>query len=256
MVTTYPWLKTISERECGRLRLNMGCPMWLFLVIYVIATTAGPMWWHHSLHGVLSPMQVGLAFFLGLNAIVCLWEISLFYEIELIAKKNKTYERKAKGRALSFALDFFFLDVHPRNMFTSKLWCEVWAYYSVFDRSYANRESFGFFVDVGNGWTTLLPTLIFLVGMTAHGDSYSGVLTLPCDARTLGVLGLVSFYQEFYGTCVYFLSFVLNKRYKKLTTLEVAIFVCFTNGLWFIFPLIGMKACWDLIQTNTYATFL
>jgi hypothetical protein len=230
--------------------------MWLFLVVYVVGTTALPMWWHHSVHGVVNPVQASLAFFLGLNAIVCLWEISLFYEITTIAKKNKAYERKAKGRALSFALDFFFLDVNLGNVFTSKLWCEVWAYYSVFDRSYANRESFGFFIDVGNGWTTLPPTLAFLVGMTAHGAGYAGSLSLPFGARSLGVLGLISFYQEFYGTCVYFLSFVLNKRYKSLTPLEVGIFVCFTNGLWFAFPLLGMKASWDLIHTGDYSVFL
>jgi hypothetical protein len=232
--------------------------MWLFLVAYVLATTGVPIWWHHKVHGVVSPVQACLAFFLGLNAIVCLWEISLFFEIELIAKKNKVYEKQAKGRALSFALDFFFLDVNLGNVFTSKLWCEVWAYYSVFDRSYANRESFGFFVDVGNGWTTLPPTLAFLVGMTAHGGGdYAGsFLALPFGARALGVLGLLSFYQEFYGTCVYFLSFVLNKRYAKLTPLEVGIFVCFTNGLWFVFPLLGMKASWDLVMTGDYSTFM
>ena len=50
-------------------------------------------------------------------------------------------------------------------------------------------------------------------------------------ARTLGLIGLLSFYQEFYGTCVYFLSFVLNKRYKTLKAHEIGLFVCFTNGL-------------------------
>ena len=39
-----------------------------------------------------------------------------------------------------------------------------------------------------------------------------------------------AFPQEFYGTCVYFLSFVVNGRYKTLTISEVLIFVCFTNG--------------------------
>ena len=66
----------------------------------------------------------------------------------------------------------------------------------------------------------------------------------------------LSFYQEFYGTCVYFLSFVLNKRYAKLTPLEVGIFVCITNGLWFVFPLLGMKASWDLVMTGDYSTFM
>ena len=134
---------------------------------------------------------------------------------------------------------------------------QVWAVYSVFDASYANRRSFGFFVDVGNGFTTLLPTLAFWVGMTAHagaGASSSEVLGL--SARSLGVLGMASFWQEFYGTCVYFFSFVINKRHEALTGFELGVFVCFTNGLWFALPLVGMVASWGLIQTNSFSVFL
>ena len=72
-------------------------------------------------------------------------------------------------------------------------------------------------------------------------------------ARTLGLIGLLSFYQEFYGTRVYFLSFVLNKRYKTLKAHEIGLFVCFTNGLWFFLPLLGMYLSYDLVETNGYA---
>lgn len=65
-----------------------------------------------------------------------------------------------------------------------------------------------------------MPTILFLVGMSKP----------ICNARSLGVIGLLSFYQEFYGTCIYFLSFIVNGRYKTLTVSEVLIFVCFTNG--------------------------
>ena len=61
--------------------------------------------------------------------------------------------------------------------------------------------------------------------------------------------------QELYGTCIYFLSFVLNRRYEKLSMFEVVTFVCFANGLWFVLPILGMKASWDLIQTNDFSTF-
>jgi hypothetical protein len=86
---------------------------------------------------------------------------------------------------------------------------QVWACYSVFDQSYANRQSFGFFIDVGNGYSTIIPTLLFLLGMTCHGE---GGYQLPFTAQQVGIVGLLSFYQEFYGTVVYFLSFFMNKR--------------------------------------------
>mmetsp|Transcript_4403 Transcript_4403/g.8466 ORF Transcript_4403/g.8466 Transcript_4403/m.8466 type:complete len:247 (-) Transcript_4403:290-1030(-) len=238
---------------------RLGVPMWLFLAVYVVTTTGGPIYWHWTRHGLVNMKQAAMSFFLGLNAIVCIWEMCLFAEIALIEKKHKAYAKKFKGRAMQLALDFFSLDVNTSNIFSSKLWAEVWATYSVFDPSYANSQSFGFFVDTGNGYTTLLPTLIFLIGMTAHEGNMgtSGYfLGVKYSARALGVIGMLSFYQELYGTCVYFLSFVMNKRHEALSRFEVAIFVCFTNGLWFILPILGMRISWDLIQDNNFSSLL
>mmetsp|Transcript_44774 Transcript_44774/g.122265 ORF Transcript_44774/g.122265 Transcript_44774/m.122265 type:complete len:173 (+) Transcript_44774:237-755(+) len=166
----------------------------------------------------------------------------LFIRIELIHAKYKKYAEDFKGKALQVALQFFNLDVNASNVLSPDLWAEVWASYAVFDPSYANKQSFGFYVDVGNGFTTIMPTILFLVGMSKP----------ICHARSLGVIGLLSFYQEFYGTCIYFLSFVVNGRYKNLTVSEVLIFVCFTNGLWFFLPLLGIYVSWQFVETNSY----
>ncbi len=56
---------------------------------YVVASTGLPIWFHHQRHGVINGTQVALAFFLGLNTIVCFWEMILFFEIALIARKHK-----------------------------------------------------------------------------------------------------------------------------------------------------------------------
>lgn len=131
----------------------------------------------------------------------------------------------------------------------------MWSTYSLYDPSYSNRESFGFFIDVGNGWTTLVPSLLFMWGVTFS----------LLEARMLGVVGLLMFYQvsedtptaqnilpqhckhctatqrhfihltlvsslsqEFYGTVVYFLSYVFNGRYKGKPISEVrsSLLVC------------------------------
>jgi hypothetical protein len=194
----------------------------------------------------VSGLQAGLAFFLGLNAVVCVWEMVLFYQIDWIERQHHLYTKQVAAGAspLSVAVQFFQLRVHRGNLASPRLWAEVWACYSVFDASYANRQSFGFFVDVGNGFTTLLPTLLFGVAMTAHGDASHTATAmaleaaagggsgwggwaagqaakgagaafgwqLPMRARTVGMVGLASFWQELYGTFVYFFSFVQNKR--------------------------------------------
>jgi len=37
---------------------------------------------------------------------------------------------------------------------------------------------------------------------------------------------------------------------------EVVGFVGFSNGLWFVFPLVGMLASYHLIDSNSYSVFL
>ena len=83
------------------------------------------------------------------------------------------------------------------------------------------------------------------------------VLSIPggsvMDARAVGMVGLVKFYVEFHGTVVYFTSYFLNKRYVGFSKTEVALFVGFSNGLWFFFPLAGIYACACMIQSNSFA---
>ena len=45
----------------------------------------------------------------------------------------------------------------------------MWSTYALFDPSYQNRESFGFFIDVGNDWSTLAPCVMLNVGMVRPG---------------------------------------------------------------------------------------
>jgi hypothetical protein len=189
---------------------------------------------------------MALAFFTWLNAIIALWEICLFLRIDLIEEQHRRFVGEYRGRELERARDFFATRVPITRLFSPTLWAELWSTYSVFDDSYANRKSFGFFVDIGNGFSTLVPSLLFLYGMTFE--------ILP--ARVLGIVGLLLFYQTWYGTIVYFCSFLLNKRYRGHTPLNLALFVGMSNGLWLTFPIWGMYAAVVMIETDSYAIFL
>ena len=134
------------------------------------------------------------------------------------------------------------------DVFSFKFWSRIWATYSMYDPSYANKESFGFFIDVGNGWTTILPSIIWYICITHHSALFPDVFT----PFVLGIMGILKFYQEFYGTCIYFLSFFLNQRHKGKTFFEVALFVGFSNGLWFFFPILGMYVSLQMIRSNSY----
>jgi hypothetical protein len=220
--------------------------VWHVVLFTVAAGAVVPIALHHRAYGVFNPFQIALAFFLWLNAIIALWEICLFLRIDLIGEQHRRFVTAYKGRELDRVKDFFVSPLPPRRVLSPTTWAELWSSYAIFDESYANRTSFGFFVDVGNGFTTLVPTLVFLYGMTFA----------PIPARALGIVGVLIFYQMWYGTIVYFGSFVLNKRYVGHTRLNLAVFVGLSNGLWLTFPILGIYASIVMIYRDSYAIFL
>ena len=220
--------------------------VFVFLILFIVLGTAGPVYLHLIEHGQISVLQPLLAFFLVLNVLICFWEIGLGLHISTIKSEYKKLSDQYGKQRLKAVVDLMNYPLQLTDIVSLLFWSRIWSTYSLYDPSYSNKESFGFFVDVGNGWTTLVPSLLFLYSMTYHE---------LIGARVLGMIGLVKFYQEFYGTCIYFLSFFFNKRHVGKSAFEVAMFVGFSNGLWFVFPLIGMIASFTLIETNSYAIF-
>src|SRR5262245_32344872 len=140
--------------------------VWNVVLFAVTGGTALPIYLHRHEHGVWNAHQMGLAFFVWLNAIIALWELCLFLRIDLIEEQHRRFAAEYRGRELERARDFFAMRVPIAKLFSATLWAELWSTYSVFDDSYADRKSFGFFVDIGNGFSTLVPSLLVLFGMT------------------------------------------------------------------------------------------
>jgi hypothetical protein len=220
--------------------------VWNVVAFTVAAGTTLPVLLHYQHHGVFSAYQIALAFFLWLNVIIALWEICLFLRIDEIEERHRRLQQAYKGRAIARSLDFLLSRVALRELFSASFWTGIWTSYAGFDESYADKRSFGFFVDVGNGFTTLIPSLVFLSEMTFGRIS----------ARALGIVGILLFYQMWYGTLVYLASFILNKRYVGHPPAHLAIIVGCLNGLWLTFPLLGIYASVSMVYTNSYAIFL
>jgi hypothetical protein len=216
--------------------------VWHVVALAVAAGTAVPVALHHEQTGTWNVHQAGLAFFLWLNFIIALWEICLFLRVGAIEREHVRLRTEYRGRELDAVRRFFGERVTLSRAFSPTLWAGIWSSYSLFDESYADRKSFGFWVDTGNGFVTLVPTALFLYGMTFP--------LLP--ARVLGIVGLLVFYQMWYGTLVYFASFVFNKRYVGHTRGNLALFVGLSNGLWLTFPVWGMIVAITLVTTGSY----
>lgn len=218
--------------------------VYLFLIGYIVSGTILSIVVHSAFHG-FNFNQAVMAFFLVINILICIWEICLSIFIDTIKLENdKLTERHGKNPIIAVN-QLLFHDLSILDIFTLKTWTKIWATYALYDSSYANRESFGFFVDFGNGWVTILPSIVFLYSMTFE----------VWTARIMGMVGLVKFYQECYGTIMYVITYIYNKRYANRSTLECILVVGISNSLWFFFPIYGMYLCYEMIMENSYRTF-
>lgn len=216
------------------------------IAIAVLLGTSFHVWMHRSVHGVYNPRQIGLAFFLVINVLVAWWEIALFVCQDQIRTEYEATQEPYRGREMARIAEVFARPLPLFRVFCFREWTHIWSSYSLFDPGYSDRRSFGYNIDVGNGFTTLIPALLFAFGMTFE--------LMP--ARVLGIIGVIVFWQMFYGTAVYFFQFVNNRRYEGHSLRDLLLFVGLTNVIWFVFPLWGLCSSIQLIVDGSYALFV
>jgi len=123
------------------------------------------------------------------------------------------------------------------------MWSKMWSTYALYDPSYQNYESFGFFIDFGNGLSTIPPSLLV-----------NAAMVLPKTLSPL-LVGLAMYWQVMYGTFIYILSFVFNRRYEGKSLTEVCLFVGVSNGIWVVFPLVGIYSCVVILRDMNLDVF-
>jgi hypothetical protein len=216
------------------------------IVAFVAVATALHIWLHHRAHDVFNWTQIGLVFFLVVNVMVAWWEIALFARQDKIQSEYHEMRGPYRGRELDAVAKVFVRPIPLLRVLSFRQWTWIWSTYSLFDPGYSDRRSFGYNIDVGNGFTTLIPATVFAFGMTFH--------FLP--ARVLGIIGIIVFWQMFYGTAVYFFQFLNNGRHRGHTVRDLLLFVGMSNALWFVFPLWGLSTSIQLVLEGSYRVFL
>ena len=156
-----------------------------FIGSFIILGSIIPSVLHYHQYGQFNIYQILCSFFCILNILINIWEISLGLYIKKVHFDYIKLKERFKGNEFGAVVELFLMKVDIFEALSLKFWTRIWSTYSLYDPSYSNKESFGFFIDVGNGWSTLLPSAIFTVGMTYD----------LLSARVLGLMGLVLFYQ-------------------------------------------------------------
>lgn len=213
------------------------------ICLWLVATTGGAL--------LLLPVNssnwlvVALLFFNNLNILIAMCEIALGVHIMFIKDDYKKLKETYKGREMDACIAY--LTMPLPNVFDSKAWSKMWSTYSLYDPSYQNHESFGFFIDFGNGLSTIPPCLLW---------NYAMAFPTKVSPLLVGCIGIASYWQVMYGTIVYVLSYCFNKRYQGRNLGEVLGFVGFSNSLWFFFPIIGIYASVCILRDGDMSIFM
>ena len=215
------------------------------IATFVVGFTALHIWLHYRTHGVFNGTQIALSFFLVVNALIAFWEMALYFSQDKIQAEYNEYRKSYRGREIEACAEVFSRPIPITRLLSFDEWTRVWSSYSLFDSGYSDRRSFGYNIDVGNGFTTIIPATLFTFSMTFE--------FIP--PRVLGIIGVIIFWQMFYGVAVYFFQFFNSGRQKGHSVKDIVVVIGVSNAAWAIFPLIGLWASIELILSGNYSIF-
>lgn len=196
-------------------------------------------------HGSIGITYVVLALFLSTNLVICYWEICLFLRRDYIEIRTAHWHEQRRQSGRSPATEFLTSKVPLKAAFSPTVWADVWATYATYDGSFADRRTYGFNVDVANGFVTAVPTLIL----------YSAFATEFLPPIAAGIVGIMFCWQWIYATSAYLMSFFIAKRHRDLSKGELAGMILGFNAPWIVCPLVGLYAAIRLVVDNSYGVF-
>lgn len=217
-------------------------PVWLFCILAIAVFGLAGIVLRLLAYGALDPLHVLLSLFFSLNFLASYWEICLYFRRDYVERRVDFWRERGKEQRRSPAMLFLQQRVTARNALSTSFWADVWAAYSSYDGSYADRRSFGFTCDIANGFVTPLPSLILYTTFT--------IPFLP--ASVAGTLGAMLFWQWLYVTSGYWVSFFIAGRHRRLRPLEAVLHVHLANSLWILLPLFGLYVSVRLILDGNY----
>ena len=222
----------------SRLTLPAGLLAGFEIALLAALGIAHRVYWQ----GDVGITYVVFALFLSTNLVICFWEICLFFRRDYIESRSAYWQQQRQRTGTSPALAFLTTKVPLRSAFSPTVWADVWAAYSVYDGSYADRRTYGFNVDVGNGFITAIPTLILYAAFTTEFLS-------PLAA---GILGIMFFWQWTYATSIYLVSFFIAKRHRDISRGDLYGMILSFNAPWIVVPLLGLYVSVRLVVDGSY----
>ena len=221
---------------------RLAIPAGLFAVLVVAALASAGVGARYCARGDFGVIHAVLSLFFSINLLICYWEACLFFKRDYIEARAGYWRERQDETGKTPAAEFLLTKVPLAKTFSPTVWADVWATYAQFDDSYADRRTYGFNVDIANGFATPLPTLVLYAAYTFD--------ILP--ALVAGVIGVMLFWQLTYMTSVYLVSFFVADRQARISRGELYIYILAMNSPWIICPLLGLYVSVRLILDGDY----
>ena len=218
-------------------------PAGLVSALVIVTLTLLGVGTRYYVHGDISAVYCLFSLFFSTNLWICWWEICLFFRRDYIEERTEYWRGWRRETGRTPAGEFLSARVPFRRMLSPTVWADAWATYSMFDASYADRRTFGFNVDIGNGFVTLIPTLVLYAAFTV--DFMPAVIA--------GILGVMLFWQWTYVSSLYWVSFFVARRQERITRGEFYVYVGAPNAFWVLCPAFGLYVAVRLILDGNYS---
>ncbi len=230
---------SVAWERTGRWSLPAG----LIAVIAIMLLALPGIAARYALHDGLDPFHFLFSLFFSINLLICYWETCLYFRRDQIERRAEHWREWQRDSGRTPALEFLTARVPIRRSLSPTVWAEVWATYSMFDSAYADRNTYGFNIDIGNGFVTIAPSLMLYAAYTG------GVI----PAMAAGIVGAMLFWQWVYASSLYVVSFFVGRKWKLIAARDFYIYVLGPNAVWVLIPIVGIYVSIRLILDGDYA---
>lgn len=228
--------------EQGQRTGGLTIPVALVVAVLVAGGTLAGILARLQTNGELSVIHSLFCLFFSVNLLICYWEICLFFLRDRIASRAGYWREVQRRTGRSPAHGFFATRIRLTQVLSPAVWADAWAAYCYYDDSYADRRTFGFNVDIANGFVTPVPTLVLYVAFTVGYPS----------ALVAGMIGLMLSWQWVYMTSTYLVSFFVARRHTLVSRRDMYIYIVAINSFWILCALLGLYVSIALIVNGDY----
>ncbi len=233
-----PGVSTASERTGG-----WGAPAGLLAVLAIGLLAVPGLVASYWLHGALNAFYILFCLFFSTNLVICYWEMCLFFRRDEIESRVDHWRKWQIDTGKTPAVEFLTARVPLKRILSPTVWADVWATYSMFDSAYADRNTYGFNIDIANGFTTPASTVLLYAAFTSG----------EVPAIATGIIGAMLFWQWTYASTLYLVSSFVGQKQRRVTTREFYVYIFGPNAIWILIPIVGLYVSIRLILDGDYS---